>query len=140
MPDITLLEAGGDMHTTGGLNWGTNIQNHTTPIDAYIPIHKDTTDNHPNLFDIKQGATPVVNLHWDDGVIMTAKIEGNSEGQYPKNIASTPEKNTMGAYLRGRFGVAINEIFTMEHIEAYGRSTVTIERIDATNYRMDLSV
>lgn len=140
MPEITLLDSNGYVHSTAGLNWGTNIQNHTTPIDAYIPINIDEVNQNPGLFDIKGPQQTIVNLHWDDGVIMTALFEGNSEGEYPKQLASTPHKNTMGAYLRGRFGIASNEVFTMEHLDNYGRRTVTIERIDATNYRMDLSV
>lgn len=140
MPDITLLDAKGNIHETAGLNWGTNLQNHTTPIDAYIPIHKATTDIYPDLFDIKEEQQTVITLHWDDGVEMNVLFEGNSVGEYPKNIASTPNKNTTGAYLRNRFNIANNEIFTMQHLEDYGRTTVTIERIDATNYSMDLSI
>ena len=140
MPNITLLDSNGNIHTTGGLNWGTNLQNHTTPIDAYIPIHVETVRQYPNLFDLK-GPTPIIyTLHWDDDVIMSAKFEGNSVGEYPKQISSTPSKNILGAYLRSRFGIPNNQIFTMNDLIQYGRSTVTIERIDQTNYSMDLSI
>jgi hypothetical protein len=140
MPDITLLDAEGNIHETAGINWGTNLQNHTTPIDAYIPINIAEVRQNPGLFDLKGPQQVIVTLHWDDGEIMTAQFEGNSVGEYPKQLASTPHKNTMGAYLRRRFGIANNEIFTMEHLDNYGRRTVTIERIDATNYSMDISI
>lgn len=46
----------------------------------------------------------------------------------------------MGLYLRRRLGVRNNEIITMAHLRAYGRTTVTLERIDATNYNIDFHV
>jgi hypothetical protein len=138
MPDITLLDVKGNVHRTGGLNWGTNLQNHTTPIDAYIPIHIGTVRQNPGLFDIKGPVQTVITLHWDDGVTMQVLFEGNSIGQYPKQISSTPNKNTLGACLRGRFGIPNNQIFTMNDLNQYGRTTVTIDRINATNYNMSL--
>ncbi len=140
MPEITLLDAHGEIHETGGLNWGANPENHTTPIDAYIPIHTEFINQNPGLIDIKGPITFIYTLHWDDGVIMNVKFEGNSEGEFPKQISSTPHKNTLGAYLRRRFGIETNERFTMEHLINYGRTSVTIERIDDRNYSMNLSV
>ncbi|MCK5028142.1 MAG: NgoFVII family restriction endonuclease [Bacteroidales bacterium] len=140
MPDITLLDANGNVHEIAGLNWGSNLQNHTTPIDAYIPIHIETIRRNPGLFDKKGPQQTIITLHWDDRTEMQVLFEGNGTDDYPKQISSHPYKNTMGAYLRQRIGVANNEIITMDHLNNYGRTTVTIQRIDATNYNIDFHV
>lgn len=77
MPDITLLSSNGKVHKKAGLNWGSNPNNHTTPIDAYIPIHIKTVRNNPGLFDKKGVNQTVITLHWDDGTNMDVLFEGN---------------------------------------------------------------
>lgn len=137
--DITLLTKTGNMHRAGGLNWGSNAQNHTRPYDSYIPIHIGTIRTNPGLFYPKPANQQVVNFHWDDGVIMQGLFEGNGPNGYPKQISSTPHKDTLGKYFRTRLGLPHNQRITMQDLQNYGRTTVTIERIDNLNYNLDFS-
>lgn len=145
MVDITLLTTTGHVHNTAGLNWGSNPLNHTTPIDAYIPIHINTIRNNPGLFSPKSPQQNVITFHWDDGVVMQVQMEGNLPDSrtgiiYPKQISSHPQKNTLGRYFRQRLGRTPTERITMQHLINYGRSTVSISRIDSNNYNLDFHV
>lgn len=140
MPEITLLTADGKMHHTAGLNWGSNALNHTRPYDSYIPIHIDTVDAHPGLFYPKPVVQQVITFHWDDGTVMHGLFEGNGSRGYPKQIASTPSKDILGKYLRARLGLPANRRISIDDLNAYGRTTVTIERIDDLNYTLDFSI
>ncbi|WP_282044393.1 restriction endonuclease PLD domain-containing protein [Winogradskyella flava] len=140
MPDITLLTRDGLMHRTGGLNWGSNALNHTRPYDSYIPIHIGTIRSNPGLFYRKPAVQQVVNFHWDDGVVMQGLFEGNGPDGYPKQISSTPNKDILGRYFRGRLGLPITRRISLNNLISYGRTTVTIERIDDLNYSLDFSV
>jgi hypothetical protein len=145
MPEITLLTATGQMHRTGGLNWGSNALNHTRPYDTYIPIHIGTIRANPGLFYPKPAVQQIINFHWDDGTIMQGLFEGNLPDiqtglVYPKQISSTPHKDTLGRYLRNRLGLPANRRIAMNDLINYGRTTVTIEKIDDLNYSLDFSV
>ncbi len=144
MANITLLTADGQMHKTAGLNWGFNPKNHTRPVDAYIPIHINTIRNNPGLFQPKI-PNQTINFHWDDGVIMQVLFEGNLPDIrtgliYPKQISSRPHKDILGKYFRDRLGIAYNARITLKDLQNYGRTNVTINRIDATNYNLDFHV
>lgn len=138
--NITLLTENGQMHRTGGLNWGANVLNHTRPYDSYIPIHIGTIRANPGLFYQKPNVQQVVNFHWDDGTIMQGLFEGNGSDGFPKQISSTPNKDTLGIYFRSRLGMPSNRRILLQDLINYGRTTVTIERIDDLNYQLDFSV
>lgn len=140
MPEITLLTEQGEMHNAAGLNWGSNALNHTRPYDSYIPIHINTINANPGLFYHKPAVQQIVTFQWDDGVVMEGLFEGNGTQGYPKQISSTPHKDTLGKYFRQRLGLPENRRISMEDLENYGRTTVTLERIDDLNYTLDFSV
>ncbi|MDY0930742.1 restriction endonuclease PLD domain-containing protein [Chryseobacterium sp. CFBP8996] len=140
MPEITLLTAKGELHETGGLNWGSNALNHTRPYDSYIPIHKDTITDNPGLFDRKAASQRIITFHWDDGSKMEVLFEGNGSDGYPKQIASAHHKDILGKYFRKRLGLPDNRRIQMEDLTNYGRTTISIERVDALNYSVDFSI
>jgi len=140
MPDITLLTGTGRMHVTGGLNWGSNALNHTRPYDSYIPIHIGAIRTNPGLFNRKPARRQVINFHWDDGTVMHGLFEGNGPDGYPKQISSTPHKDILGRYFRNRLDLPLNRRISLQDLLDYGRTTITIERIDDLNYRLDFSV
>ncbi len=139
-PELTLLTARGKMHTAGGLNWGSNALNHTRPYDSYIPIHIDFIKANPGLIDKKYVHQQIVNFHWDDGTDMEVLFEGNGSDGYPKQIASAHHKDILGKYFRRRLGLPANRRIEKEDLINYGRTTVTIQRVDASNYNVDFSV
>ena len=140
MPDITLLTKTGRIHRTGGLNWGSNALNHTRPYDSYIPIHIGSIRANPGLFARKQARQVTITFHWDDGTTMQGIFEGNGPDGYPKQISSWPSKDILGRYFRNRLGLANNRRISMQDLNNYGRTTVTINRIDARNYSLDFHV
>lgn len=145
MPDITLLTTTGQVHAAAGLNWGSNPNNHTRPIDAYIPIHIATIRRYPELFSPKSPNQTIINFHWDDGVIMPVLFEGSildviTGNVYPKQISSYPHKDIMGRYFRNRLGIDLNARVTLQHLLNYGRTTVKITRIDPIHYSLDFHV
>lgn len=140
MPNLTLLTKTGRIHGTGGLNWGSNALNHTRPYDSYIPIHIDSIRANPGLIDIKPPVQVTMNFHWDDGTVMQGIFEGNGSDGYPKQISSRPSKDVLGIYFRNRLGLPNNRRITLQDLVNYGRTTVTIIRLDATNYSLDFHV
>lgn len=53
----------------------------------------------------------------------------------------TVESNALiGAYIRKRIGVADGEYVTRAHFDAYGRTDVTIYKIDDETFYLDFSV
>lgn len=144
MPILTLLTAKGQMHSTGGLNWGSNNRNHTRPFDSYIPIHITTIRQNPGFFPPCGPTNPVLNFTWDDGTIMQGKFEGSRPDSrtgidYPKNISSHPTKDILGRYLRGRLGLPNTAHITLDDLNAYGRTNVEIHHNGGNNYTIDFS-
>jgi hypothetical protein len=144
MPTLTLLTTTGQIHRVGGLNWGLNILNHTRPFDAYIPIHIAAIRKNPGFFFPKLPGPNRATFEWDDGTVMTGLFEGTqtdlrTNTVYPKQISSTPSKDTLGIYLRARLGVRGNRAITLNDLARYGRSDVTITHLRGNRYRLDFS-
>jgi hypothetical protein len=145
MANLTLLTANGLIHKTGGLNWGSNILNHTTIYDAYIPIHIGTIRNNPGFFPPVSPVQTIITLNWDDGVTMTGLFEGTfidsiTGVRYPKQISSTPNKRTLGLYFRKRLGLLPTDLITLNHLHSYGRNDVDMIQTGINQYSMDFSV
>ncbi len=142
---LTLLTTSGTIHHTAGLNWGSNPNNHTRPLDAYIPIHIGSIRKYHPLFAPKSPVQVVQTLTWDDGTVMQALFEGNITDSrtglvYPKQIGSTPNKNTMGQYFRGRLGVGPAHFITLQDLHNYGRTDVDITATGPNQYFVDFHV
>lgn len=148
----------GQVQNTHGLNWGQNQSNHTRPDDANIPIRTDHIRHFPNLFPPKQlsshqsGGRPnrhndSIEILWDDGVQMTAVLEGtqsianfNPNNIYPKQICSFPSKDELGRYLRTRLGVASGQPVSRNDLDQYGRLNIGVSLITPGIYSFDFSV
>ena len=138
-----------------GLNWGQGKGN-VKPNDSCIPIRADHIENYPELFPPKQ-IDPVekdprgrkqrhnspIELIWDDGTVMDGSLEGTytkNSTIYPKQIASFPNKQDLGIYIRNRLGVKLGEKVTMEDLKRYGRDNVDVSLISEGVYYIDFSV
>jgi hypothetical protein len=145
MPKLTLLSARGNVHNTGGINWGSNSKNHTRKFDAYIPLHLGTIrKNHP-FFSPKKPTNTLVKFTWDDGYIMHGKFEGSAFNShdnqwYPKQISSSPIKDSLGRYLRKRMGISSSRKILMSDFTSYGRTDVDIVQISPSEYLLDFHV
>jgi hypothetical protein len=161
--EMTLFDpTTGRVQEQSALNWGFSNGN-VTPNDGCIPIRKSHIANYPNLFKpyflspeaghrersrVKK-EYEVVELIWDDGLVMEAMFEGSQEHnglKYPKQIASIPKKSIMGEYIRFRLGKdpvskerKTDEKITREDLERYGRNSISLSLIQSGTYSVDFS-
>ena len=152
------------VHEKGGLNWGFS-SGHVAEGDGYIALPKSIIKDNPNLFKPydqnyqsdsarKRNSDPV-EIIWDDGYVMPASFEGVNtiDGMtYPKQITSysakiprldgkrISKKSILGRYLRKRLGVSVNHLITMEDLNNYGRTDITLSLIEEGVYYADFSV
>lgn len=147
-----------------GLNWCFS-NGHVAIGDAYIRIPKNIIQMETALikpFDTSYISTSLrrrnsdsIELIWDDGFVMEASLEGMQtykNKNYPKQLASykaqTPylngerisTKSILGRYLRKRLGIGLTDVITMETLENYGRTTITLSLIEEGVYYADFSV
>jgi hypothetical protein len=142
MPKLTLLSARGNVHNTGGINWGSNLKNHTRKFDAYIPIHLATIRNLMPFFKPKSPTNPILRFVWDDGYVMHGKFEGSAYNThdkkwYPKQISSYPSKDILGKYLRKRMGITSSRKVLLSDFHAYGRSDIEITQTANNEYALN---
>lgn len=151
----SLLDEHGEVPEKSGLNWGLS-NGHVALGDAYIKITVADILEHPKLFPPKQPSpiqldhggkktrqNDVVDIIWDDGIIMIGLFEGTQRVGgviYPKNISSSPRKNIIGRYIRSRLGVSLDHKITRADLEAYGRTHIGISLQGEGVYAFDFSV
>ena len=145
MAKLTLLTTTGQVHQTAGLNWGSNNKNHTTPYDAYIPIHIATIRRNPGLIPPKRPGGHAITITWDDGLVMNCLLEGDLRDSrtgvlYPKQIGSTPHKKTMGKYFRDRLNLPHTHFITLQDLQNYGRTDIDLILVAPDQYTADFSV
>lgn len=141
---FTLLTTKGAVHSVGGLNWGSNSTNHTRILDAYIPIHLETTSRYAGFVTLKSTNQNqnLINVTGDDGIVMQCRFEGNitdkiNGNKYPKQISSYPHKDTLGIYFRRRLNVLGTRPVVMRDLITYGRTDVEITHLGANNYNFN---
>lgn len=153
---MTLLDRSGQVPTGSGLNWG-NSNAHVTLGDAYIPIRVEHITNFPDLFPPKQSypiqshngrqqrQNDVIEVIWDDNTFMECLLEGTQSPSgfneaYPKQLCSSPNKNTLGIYLRNRLGVSLTHIITLQDLNNYGRTDIELSLRNDGTYFANFSV
>lgn len=148
---------------SSGLNWGMAklTGSHVNINDAYIRIGADLIEHYPDLFPKKQDSptddsqtgrkghrhNDNIDIIWDDGTTMQGLLEGTipkiidgEKCNYPKQIATTPSKALLGAYLRKRLGVPEGKAITMKDFQRYGRDTIDVSLQGEGIYYFDFSV
>jgi hypothetical protein len=153
---LSLVAKNGEVQNAAGLNWGQNPKNHTKPNDAYIKIRASDIRSHPDFFPPKL-ITPInadkrgkkfrhndpIEIIWDDGITMEGLLEATQtiNGiKYPKQISSFPIKSEMGEYLRHRLNVPLGQPVKRFHLDRYGRTDITVTKINEGLYKFDFSV
>ncbi len=148
---------------SSGLNWGMAqlAGSHVGINDAYIPITTKFIGTYPELFPAKlpeptrfdnvkrpdHRHNDNITMVWDDGTHMTGLLEGTVPFEidgirrlYPKQIASSPSKATLGRYLRKRLNVPEGVAITYNDLQTYGRNDISITLVDSLTYYFDFSV
>lgn len=147
---LSLLTNKGEMPPKSGLNWGMSEDSNVRPNDAYIAIRKANIRLHTDVFSPRHELPPgessrgnlteVVELLWDDGTVMQARFEGTQsiaelgDQKYPKQLASFPNKDILGKYLRKRLGVAEGQPVTKSDLLHYGSTEVQLRLIEEGVY------
>lgn len=144
--DLSLVDRLGNVHPRSNLNWGQAKTSNVRPNDAYIAIRTKDVLDHPEIFrprsagvslhNIRFDDNEVIELIWDDGVVMQARFEGTQPIRelgglkYPKQLASFPKKDILGIYMRRRLGVKDSIPIKKEDLEKLKVKAVSINMIE----------
>jgi len=128
---ISFLARDGTMPERSGLNWGQRPEEGRDPNQAYLSLRKESRD---------EGFLPPLaqtfSLITDDNDSIDCVVAQDNR----KAIHSTNNNSELGVYARRRLGVPLGDLVTVEHLEAYGRTDFTIEKIDEETFLLDLSI
>lgn len=124
---LTLLTRSGEVGAKSGLNWGQRA--HRNLNEAYIPvsskIHKDQPDFFPELAEL-------FTIKTDDGEEFTCVMSQNNR----KCIETTESNALLGRYFRKKLGLPEGTFITLDHLKNYGKTYVTITKLDDRSYLM----
>ena len=130
--ELSLLKANGeDIHNAAGLNWGQREGRNRN--QAYIPVAKSIHNQTPDFFPPK---AQHFTLHTDDGSIFTCVMAQENS----KALQTTDDNSLLGLYFRNRLNVPSEAFITKQDLVDYGRTTVTIYKVDSTKYVLDFSL
>lgn len=119
----------GETPSRSGINWGQRAgRNHD---QAYLAI--PTSIQVSGFFPSRPMRFMI---HTDDGVILDC-TRAQAGG---KGIQTYTDNSILGRYLRARIGVPGGVFVTTQNLRDYGRTNVTIYKIDDENYYMNFSV
>ena len=128
---ISLLSAQGAMvPTRSGLNWGQRPDQNREPNQAYLALYGDAK-NEGFLPDRARTFTMIT----DDNQAFDMAVQQDN-----RKAISTADNSELGRYFRKRLGLANGVLVTKQHLEAYGRTDYTIEKIDEETFMLDFSV
>ena len=119
----------GETHKKAGLNWGQRPGRNRD--QAYIPIPSKIYNT--NFFPPNKQRFKVLT---DDG----EEFEFTTAQQHGKALQTSDDNSLMGLYFRIRIGVDSGEFVKTEDLVKYGRTTVTMLKMDDTTYFLDFSV
>ena len=120
-----------DIHKKAGLNWGQRPGRE--PNQAYIPIPREVHDKNPGFFPSRKHHFII---DTDDGKQFTGVVAQENS----KALESTENNSLFGKYFRDRLGMSHGDFVTMDHLLKYGRTDVTIYKIDDDHFYLNFSV
>jgi hypothetical protein len=119
-----------DVHGSSGLNWGQRDRRELN--QAYIPVASEIHRENPDFFpDLKVEFTIIT----DDGESFVCVVAQQGK----KAIQTTHDNSILGRYFRRRLGVPLGDKVKKEHLDRYGRDSVTIYKMNDDTYYMDFS-
>lgn len=128
---LSLLQRDGkNIHRTAGLNWGQRKGRNQN--QAYLPVSKNIHNNDPTFFPDK---AVHFTLRTDDGMLFNCVMAQDNR----KAIQTSDDNSLLGSYFRKRLGVKSGVFITADDLQAYGRTDVTIYKVDDLTFIMDFS-
>jgi hypothetical protein len=119
------------VHERSGLNWGQRVGRE--PSQAYIPVPLSVHTQQPDFFPEWDREFSVIT---DDGESFVCVVAQQNR----KAIETRYDNSILGRYFRRRIGLADGAPVTMDHLEGYGRSSVTIYKLNSDTYYLDFSM
>ncbi len=139
---ISFLDVHGKLPAVSGLNWGQRKEkriNKSTGKVSYVTREPNQAYLSLKLDSRKDGFLPEkafnFSLITDDGQSFDCVVAQDSR----KAILTTKDNSLLGKYFRIRLGVSLGEFVTKEHLEKYGRTDYTIEKINPETFLLDFS-
>lgn len=125
---LTQLDQNGQLPTRSGLNWGQRPgRNHN---QAYLRVPANIA---------RSGFFPPRGQHFtiitDDGKSFDAVIAQD----HSKAIETPKDNSILGLYIRTRLGLNSGDFVSKSDLENYGRTDVTVTKIDDETYYLDFS-
>ena len=128
---ISLLSArGAIVPKRSGLNWGQRPEVGREPNQAYSALYGEAK-NIGFLPDRARTFTMIT----DDNQAFDMAVQQDS-----RKAISTSDNSELGRYFRQRLGLVDGELVTKKHLEEYGRTDYTIEKIDEETFLLDFSI
>jgi len=128
---IPLLDRSQELPDRSGLNWGQRPEYRRDRDQAYIRVPTEIA---------RSGFFPPRGTHFtlatDDGESLDCVIRQDNA----KAIHSRPSNALIGQYFRKRLGLPSGVLIRKKHLLGYGRTDVSICRVDDENYVLDFSV
>lgn len=115
-----------------GVNWGIR-PNRASRDEAYLAIPNQVGES--DFFPTKNSPFDVV---CDDGEILMLRGASGS-ARSGKDLTTWPTNSSLGLYLRSRLEVPPGELIQIEDLLRYGRTYVTISRLQNGEYILDFS-
>lgn len=133
---LSLLSQSGEVHAAGGgLNWGLPSKTgrqRSNPNEAYVPVPRAAAST--GFF---PGHNEPFDVYTDDGRLLVMRVGG---GDGFKDLTTPFPNSALGAYIRGRLGLAGGAQVSTEHLIRYGRTFVDFTRLAPSTYYVDFSV
>lgn len=131
--ELSLLDKSNSVPAISGLNWGQRPGRE--PNQAYISIPSNVT---------KSGFFPLIrnpfSVICDDGaVLFCVTAQPKKKGELDGHAIHTRDNSDLGKYIRRRIGVPLGEKVSLDNLRTYGRTSVTIVKLDNENYALDFS-
>lgn len=128
---LSLLTRTGEIHNRSGLNWGQREKRE--PNQAHIPVPGSVHTNHPGFLPGKGEHFTVIT---DDGknFVCTIAQDGNKAIETPHN------NSLLGKYFRARIGLVPGKFVRREDLQVYGRTDITLRKLDDDMFFLDFSV
>lgn len=118
------------MHERSGLNWGQRPEYSREPNQAYLSVPKSIHDEHPDFFPPKDQE---FNLLTDDGESFVCVMAQDNR----KAIETRYDNSILGKYFRQRLSVPLGSFVSLDHLEKYGRKSISVYKLSNELYYID---
>lgn len=125
---LSLLTNSNEVGNKSGLNWGHRGTRNRN--ESYLRVPSQIHLEFPNFF--PQREQPFI-IQTDDGEQLTCVMAQNNQ----KAIQTTENNALLGTYFRKRIGVPEEAFITLEDLQNYGKTYVTIKKLDNLLYYME---